>query len=73
MRGPNMTYCMYENTCNALQQILNHLRDAVYEQQTFEEYTRDMSEYELGAFKQFREMCEEIFETAEELKEQREL
>lgn len=61
MNGPNMSYCMYENTNAALKQILDDLRDAVDNNVSAQEYKDNLSsEYELQAFKQFRKLCESV-------------
>jgi hypothetical protein len=43
---PNMSYCMYENTALALNQILGDLNDALEADVTFDQYREDRSSRE---------------------------
>lgn len=65
---PNMSYCMYENTVHALNQICNDLGDALDDQITIEEYRKDRSSrQEAEAFDRIKYMCEDVLRLIENL------
>ena len=65
---PNMSYCMYENTVQALNQICNDLSDALDDQVTIEEYRKDRSSrQEAEAFDRIKYMCEDVLRLIENL------
>ena len=65
---PNMSYCMYENTVGALNQICNDLSDALDDQVTIEEYRKDRSSrQEAEAFDRIKYMCEDVLRLIENL------
>lgn len=65
---PNMSYCMYENTVGALNQICNDLSDALDDQVTIEEYREDRSSrQEAEAFDRIKYMCEDVLRLIENL------
>ena len=45
MRGPNMSYCMWENTSKALDQCIQGLQEAE-EEDSIEEYVANLSDDE---------------------------
>lgn len=58
---PNMSYCMYENTVHAMNQICNDLSDSLDDQVTIEEYRKDRSSLqEAQAFDRIKHMCEDM-------------
>ena len=65
---PNMSYCMYENTVQALNQICNHLSDSLDDCVTIEEYRKDRSSrQEAEAFDRIKYMCEDVLRLIENL------
>lgn len=65
---PNMSYCMYENTVQALNQICNDLSDSLDDQVTIEEYRKDRSSrQEAEAFDRIKYMCEDVLRLIENL------
>lgn len=63
-----MSYCMYENTVGALNQICNDLSDALDDQVTIEEYREDRSSrQEVEAFDRIKYMCEDVLRLIENL------
>lgn len=65
---PNMSYCMYENTVAALNQICNDLSDSLDDQVTIEEYRKDRSSrQEAEAFDRIKYMCEDVLRLIENL------
>ena len=65
---PNMSYCMYENTVAALNQICNDLSDSLDDQVTIEEYREDRSSrQEAEAFDRIKYMCEDVLRLIENL------
>ena len=65
---PNMSYCMYENTVGALNQICNDLSYALDDQVTIEEYRKDRSSrQEAEAFDRIKYMCEDVLRLIENL------
>ena len=58
---PNMSYCMYENTTNALRQILDALDEAMGDNISLESYRKGLSSrQEAEAFDDIRELCGDI-------------
>ena len=58
---PNMSYCMYENTTNALRQILDALEEATENSVSVESYRKGLSSrQEAEAFDNIRELCGDI-------------
>jgi len=58
---PNMSYCMYENTVNALYQILGNLEVAVRNNVSLESYRKGLSSrQEAEAFDDIRELCGDV-------------
>ena len=65
---PNMSYCMYENTVQALNQICNDLSDSLDDCVTIEEYRKDRSSrQEAEAFDRIKYMCEDVLRLIENL------
>ena len=65
---PNMSYCMYENTVAALNQICNDLSDSLDDQVTIEEYREDLSSrQEAEAFDRIKYMCNCVLSLIENL------
>jgi hypothetical protein len=63
MRGPNMSYCMFENTVSAMRQILEALVKADTKADL------DLNQYEQQAYRNLKDMCEEIVYEIERLEE----
>jgi hypothetical protein len=58
---PNMSYCMYENTLAAMQQIINNLNDAHDDGTLLEDYRDSLgSLQEADAFDSIRGMCKRL-------------
>jgi len=60
---PNMSYCMFENTTNAMRQILEALNDADYVEDL------NLNQYEKPAYNKLGRLCEEIIHAIERLEE----
>lgn len=65
---PNMSYCMYQNTKNALQQILGDLEEVHMEGVTYSEYVDDLSFEERSAMKELVNIFEGIQDILEEMR-----
>ena len=63
MRGPNMSYCMFENTVSAMRQILEALSEADTKADL------NLNQYEQRAYQNLKEMCEEIVYEIERLED----
>lgn len=62
--GPNMSYCMFENTVDALQQI----QDRLNEVSSIEELMEDASsDHERESIKHFFKMIDEFYEMSQDL------
>jgi len=67
---PNMSYCMYQNTRLALQQILNDLEEAHEKGVTYEEYVDDFSSSdERRAMNELVDLFEEVRYMINELRD----
>jgi len=67
---PNMSYCMYQNTRLALQQILGDLEEAQEKGVTYKEYVDDFSSSdEKYAMKEFENLFEEIQNALQEMRD----
>lgn len=69
MRGPNMSYCMMENTSLALEQVLDYMNEA-YEKNDIEDFF-SMSGYELQGFESLKQLCEDFLKIADLLEERK--
>lgn len=58
-RYPNMSYCMCENTVQALQQIIDHMDEDP------ENFIKDLNGSELHSFNRLYELCKEFRRTAD--------
>ena len=63
-----MSYCMYQNTKLALQQILNDLDEAHEEGVTYFEYIDDLSSEEKYAMKELENIFEGIQDILKEMR-----
>ena len=63
MRGPNMSYCMFENTVSAMRQILEALNEADTKADL------KLNQYEQQAYRNLKNMCEKIVYEIERLEE----
>lgn len=63
MRGPNMSYCAFENTAAALRQVLNLMYEAQDAGDTFQKFLESRSSAEE------RQAVERLLSLAEEVKE----
>jgi len=61
-RGPNMSYCMCENTAGALRQVIEAMREAG----SIEEFTADMTRDERLGFKEMYDLCLEFVEIVDD-------
>ena len=58
---PNMSYCMFENTVHAMQQVFRDLQDALDDGTSPADYRKALSSrQEAEAFDKIKEMCEDI-------------
>ena len=58
-RFPNMSYCMCENTVQALIQIIDHMDEDP------ENFVRDLNASELNSFNRLYDLCKEFRRTAD--------
>jgi len=63
MRGPNMSYCMIENTVAAMRQVLNAMEEA----DSLEDL--DLNSYEKLAYGDLKGLCDEIVFQMERLED----
>lgn len=59
---PNMSYCMVENTCNAMAQVIQ----AMQECNTTEEFIEDLNKTEKRQFQRLVMLCETFFYMTEQ-------
>ena len=65
---PNMSYCAYENTVSAMQQICDDLSEALDDQMSLDEYRKARSSrQEAEAFDRIKYMCEDMLRLMENL------
>lgn len=65
---PNMSYCAYENTVSAMQQICDDLSEALDDQMSLGEYRKARSSrQEAEAFDRIKYMCEDMLRLMENL------
>ena len=65
---PNMSYCMYQNTKLALQQIIGDLEEVHEEGVTYFEYVDDLSSEERAAMKELENIVEGIQDILKEMR-----
>jgi len=65
---PNMSYCMYQNTRRALQQIIGDLEEAHEEGVTYFEYIDALSSEERAAMKELENIFEGIQDILKEMR-----
>ena len=58
-RFPNMSYCMCENTVQALIQIIDHMDEDP------ENFVQDLNASELNSFNRLYDLCKEFRRTAD--------
>jgi len=58
MRGPNMSYCAFENTTLAMEQLIDMMQAA--RDEGVSEFVLGMSRHEAEAFRNMYEMCERL-------------
>ena len=58
MRGPNMSYCAFENTTLAMEQLIDMMEAA--RDEGVAKFINGMSRYEADAFRNMYEMCERL-------------
>ena len=63
MRGPNMSYCAFENTESALRQVLGMMFESRYDGETFDEFLASRSSAEE------RRAVERVLSLIEEIKD----
>jgi hypothetical protein len=63
MNYPNMSYCMFENTTRAMEQILEALVEADYKEGL------ELNQYEKPAYGRLKGLCEEIIYEMERLED----
>ena len=58
---PNMSYCMFENTLHAMNQVFRDLQDALDDGTSPADYRKALSSrQEADAYDSLKEMCEDI-------------
>ena len=63
-----MSYCMYENTVHAMNQICNDLRDSLDNYVSLSEYRKQLSSMqEAQAFDRIKHTCEDMLRLLEDL------
>ena len=68
-RYPNMSYCMFENTSAAVDQLIEHMQEAV-EEGTLREWFTDLSSSERQAMSQLWDQCQQFQTLASDIWEQ---
>jgi hypothetical protein len=69
-RYPNMSYCMMENTQLALDQVLDHMREALDEgPEAVRDFMLDLSQTENRAFRELFQACEQFMQLGEQFYE----
>ena len=58
---PSMSYCAFENTGNHLDQVMNMLDEALYENEPL-----DLNEYEQRAYNRMYEQCRKLMNLLED-------
>ena len=58
---PSMSYCAFENTGNHLDQVMNMLDEALYENEPL-----DLNEYEQRAYNRMYEQCRKLMDLLED-------
>lgn len=72
-RYPNMSYCMMNNTDLALQQVLEHMVEALQNgQEGAREFLNDLSSEERRAFNTLYSACQDFVKMADEMEFARE-
>ena len=67
-RSPNMSYCMFENTAAAMEQILDHLREALDEgPEAVQKFMNDLSRYERASWTELMEQASELSRLTSEM------
>ena len=67
MRGPNMSYCAFENTASALRQVLNLMYEAQDAGDTFQKFLNSRSSAEERmAVERLLSLVEEVKEVADQ-------
>ena len=63
-RYPNMSYCMFEKTALAIDQILDHMLEAQENNQA-PKFLEDMSPSEKRAYERMYDMCRQFVQLSE--------
>lgn len=71
-RYPNMSYCMFENTRAAVDQLIEHMAEA-QEEGTVREFISDMSQSERRYMSELFDQCQQFQQLANEIWEQADL
>lgn len=58
---PNMSYCQFENTTRAIDQLILNMQEAI-EKGKCTEFVEDMNQYERQAFEQMESKLQELQE-----------
>lgn len=67
---PNMSYCMFENTTAAIDQLVDHMSEALDGgPQACREFLSDMSREELRHYHAMYDLCKDFLQRMEELEE----
>lgn len=68
MRGPNMSYCAFENTSHAMEQLIEMLETASDE--GMRDFLNDMNSREKSAFNEIYDLCVRLQEAVVSAQEQ---
>jgi hypothetical protein len=67
-RYPNLSYCAFENTSNALRQLINMVQEAYEDNMTFGDLVESRSsEYERRAVREIAELAQELIDALTDL------
>lgn len=70
VRGPNMSYCMCENTSAALNQVMDAMNEASEDgREGADRFISELNSYERDAYTHLLVQCREFIELANELNE----
>ena len=66
---PNMSYCMFENTVHAMNQVHRHLQEAQDDGISPDDYRKALSSrQEAEAYDSLKEMCEDIISVLNDMR-----
>lgn len=66
---PNMSYCQFENTAVAMEQIMETIDDHIEEFNSLDNFEDFLSRYELRGYKKILELSERLLDESGRLEE----